>query len=201
MKIVHHINKLGFPSIISLALCACGSVSAPDTSKEIPSVPRNTRPPVSSCQYTGAMADITSDPAWLKEIGGPQNLQDINRVPSLMRTQATTPLYDLLLESRTKLNQKYWGYSTVDLQQLHDKYAKKFLSSFESFNNPVNETSEKLMEEYIDELNDIHTYYLTSRLYNYWNKPVANDPTLGFFWSLIPGEDGGVITDLASSSC
>lgn len=69
----------GTVAFLSVTLLGCGT--EPSTSKEIPYVPRASRPAVTPCEYKGTTAETASNPTWLEEIGGARNLQDVNRVP------------------------------------------------------------------------------------------------------------------------
>jgi carboxyl-terminal processing protease len=153
-------------------LVACGTTPGATTileQSDIPDVPRAVRPAGPTC--TGPSTALITDLRQMRD----NTLINPNTLSSALQAKiagdpdvAVLPstLQSVLYSTKAILNSFYYGYSQVNLDQLHKKYEGIFrqgrpqkLSSYklEPLNNPAIDVP---MDAYLKEVNDLHTFYL-----------------------------------------
>ncbi|GGL09981.1 S41 family peptidase [Deinococcus radiotolerans] len=176
--------------LLPLLLAACTSTPTPQ-SDDVPTVARPTRPDQPSCALT---------PAWLSDLGGPRGLMGVNLRPAPLRPQATPSLFDELLDVREAINLNYWGVSSVDLQALHEQAETAARKAFGNLRAaPLTAQTDAFMNDYVDGVQDGHTYFLDAAGYRAFRDSLSAAPTpaprLGVRWAPVPAEDGAVLLD------
>ncbi len=142
---------------------------------------------------------------------GPDQLDHGNLVSKRLSAQALAPqnvsvtansIADLLYSSKQLLNGVYYGYSTVDLQALHETAYQSFKRVFPNALNsyPVTTTADPLMYNYIAGVQDEHTYYLNEAAMAYFNGTNNNTtqptPRFGFSTYSPINTPGVLVTDV-----
>ena len=170
-----------------------GTGSGPD---DVPTVVRAKRPSTPDC----AVASLASQLS-----GG--NLSELRyqTVSHSLRAQASADtLLGLLFDTRKAVNGLYNGYSTVDLQALHETQETQFRKTLGNLNGVITDAADPLMSRYLGAINDEHTYYLTAAQYKAFGDQSGGAPTptprFGFSFAPVPGEDGAVLTDVTDAS-
>ncbi len=134
-------------------------------------------------------------------------------VPGQLRGLSDTPetLQDLLYTTKSIINNMYYGYSTVNLDDLHESAYKAFKKDFPnklntyllsdewaSYSN-LSDARQALvdtkMDSYIDGVKDGHTFYMNRAQTDADKNGSAPTPVLGVSLALVPGQDGLILTD------
>ena len=182
-------------------LTACGpDVPTPKPETEIT---RDTIPAVPRVVNDTFNCAVSDDP-----ISGnlPSNPRDTGNVISRLQPQASEPesVWTLLYASKYLLNTFYFGYSTTDLNALHQSAYQNFKKTYPNALSTYAITAQvdPLMNEYVApiEVQDEHTYYLNAQDIAYLKAILSNAPTptpvFGLSYATVPGGDGVVITDV-----
>ena len=183
-------------------LTACGpSVPAPAPTGSQP-VARDTIPAVPRVVSSSFNCTATAKP-----ISGdlPGNPRDTANVVARFQPQAATnTVWDLLYATRYLLNTYYFGYSSADLESLHQAAYQNFKKTFPNALSTYTITPEvdSPMKEYVAPIQtqDEHTYYMNAQEVAYY-KSVSNNtslpaPVFGLSFAPVPGGNGLVITDV-----
>jgi carboxyl-terminal processing protease len=189
-------------------LVACGTTPGATTiteQSEIPDVPRAVRPAGPSC--TGPTTALITDLRQMRD----NTLINPNALSTALKAKiagdpgtAVLPsnLQSLLYSTKAILNSFYYGYSQVNLDQLHKKYEGVFrqgrpqkLSTYKlkALNNP---TIDVPMDAYLDEVTDLHTFYLRPSSLGYQQSVTGgvSQPTPDFgILDLITTPSGGAM--------
>lgn len=187
---------LGFP----LLLAACRTSSTPtgpdDTSDRLPYVPRvvATTFNCSAGGTAGGLAGLVG--------GGQQDRGNLIGPRISAQTDLPDTVQDMLYASKSLLNNVYFGYSTVDLQALHDAAYTSFKKVYPNHLGTyyVGDATDPLMDSYIDGVNDHHTFYLDQAAYANFKSTSGNTPqsvaTFGIRTQPVPGQDGVLILNV-----
>ncbi len=187
----------------ALLLGACGQNAAEKPvpiESDLPAIPIAQRPAQPDCgQNVVAQA------------GGIRNFRFENHfAPSKVRAQGTAELADTvqgeLISARSSLNSYYYGFSSVDRAALNTKYEALFrkdrpgnLASY-----GLNDQTDQLMDQYIGDMNDPHTYFLNADIYQFIKDVIQGNaqpaPSFGFFFRPVPNADGAVLVDVRGDS-
>lgn len=186
---------LCLPLSIAL-LSACGpttpSVVIKPTSDDVPSVPRAARPAQANCAQQSLAEQLSG--------GNLARLRYQSFTPSLQAQASGDTLAALLLSTRKALNSKYYGFSAVDLQALHETWETRFRKSFGNLQQGIPNAADDLMTQYVTALNDEHTFYLDPEQYRAFtgqgNGAPTPKPKFGFQSAAVPSEDGAVVLDV-----
>lgn len=211
-------KKLMFPVLgMSLLLAACSpdvSTPKPDTttpksSDEIPSVPRPANP------GSGDICSVVSGslPLSVKLNKGADILDQGTRAPGKFTAQSVElpeTLQDMLYSTKSIVNNVYFGYSTVDLDKVHEDayvdFKKDFpnklnsyvLSDYLQTYSTLTEDQQDLVDEkmstYIGNIKDGHTFYMNRAQTDADKSGSAPTPVLGVSLDLVPGQDGLILT-------
>ncbi|WP_146202730.1 S41 family peptidase [Deinococcus irradiatisoli] len=183
-------------SLSLLSACSTLPTPAPGASDDVPTVPRSTRPVSPDCAVRSLASQLSGD--------------DLARLrfetfrPALHAQVYANTLAGLLLATRTDLNTQYYGFSSVDLQTLHETWEARFRAEFGDLKQPITAQADPLMDEYVAGVNDEHTYYLDPALLQAFedqsNAVPTSGPRYGFRLAAVPGEDGAVLTDVSADS-
>ncbi len=193
---------------LSLLLAACGQTVVEKTvtvekpvEGDLPFVPVTVRPATANC--------APSSTAGAARLVGFEHLagQNYVRHPNL-RAQADLPsnLQSLLFDTRALVNGYYYGFSPVDLQALHQKYAAIFKQGRDKSLAlyPIDAAVDTTMGQYISEIKDGHTFYLDAASATSFRDSEAGNPTptprFGFMRALIPGADGVLVLDVTADA-
>lgn len=182
---------------LPLLLTACPGPNLPPDD-DVPTVARPAK------IGAGVTCDLTNA---FKAIGGIQNLRTVNHMPRLKSQAIVTPsVYDLLYGIRVNVNGNYWGVnSSIDLQALHDQYETKARSAFGNLKEAaLNDTVDNMMYDYLDAIQDGHTYYLNAIQMAAFNSAQTGGstptPRFGISYAPVPQENGALILDVTYNS-
>lgn len=192
--------KRSYSLLLGVALLVgCAQNAAPiidpaqDTIPYVPRVVADSYP----CTSTGIKAPLAG-------LLGPDQRDTGNLIAPRLTSQATpgNSVWDLLYETKVLINELYFGYSNVDLQDLHQSayvnFKKVFPQALSSYN--ISSLVDAPMNTYIDGVQDEHTYYLNASEYAAYqdtssNSPL-NTPLFGVSLLAVPGADGSLIQDV-----
>ncbi len=193
----------------TLLLCvgllnACAAVPPPtslppasgSSGDDVPSVPRLIRPAQPNCAVRSLAAQLSG--------GDLARLSYTTFAPSLSTQASSATLAGLLTATRTAINTNYYGFSTVDLQALHETWEARFRAAFGSLKQAIPSAADALMNQYVSGVNDEHTFYLDPADYRALQDQSSGAPTpsprFGFQFAAVPGEDGVVLTDVGAGT-
>jgi carboxyl-terminal processing protease len=187
------------------------------TISDIPDVPRASRPSAPVCTFAAAQARV--DPGKINDqtvVSLAQLLPQISPNPSGPNPSGPNPsglnpaglawlpdtIQSLLYSSKALLNTYYYGFSTLDLNKLHKQTETKFRqgrpTNFGEY--PLEAQDEvaidKPMDEYIDSIQDGHTFYLPPSSYGGFTAVTGGSsaPTPAFgFRRLVNLRDAGIL--------
>jgi carboxyl-terminal processing protease len=167
--------------MLAAFLVACGTTQTPVTvieKSDLPDVPRASRPSAPSCTVAGA--GLLADLRTMRD-NTPVNP---TRLAARLKTNlnakvagdpgyAVLPntLQSVLYSTKALLNTYYFGFSQVNLDQVHKTYEEKFRQgrplNFSAYKlEPVNNDAiDLLMREYLRAVQDSHTFYLRPSSY------------------------------------
>ena len=118
----------------------------------MPSVPRLTRPAQPNCSARSLASQLSG--------GDLARLAYTTFAPSLKRAGQQRDAGGLLTATRTAINTNYYGFSTVDLQALHETWEARFRAAFGPLKQAIPSAADPLMAQYVSGVNDEHTFYL-----------------------------------------
>ncbi len=185
-------------------LSACAAVPPPaalppasgGSGDDVPSVPRLTRPAQPDCSVRSLASQLSG--------GDLARLAYTTFTPSLNAQASAATLAGLLTATRTAINTNYYGFSTVDLQALHETWEARFRATFGSLKQAIPSAADALMDQYVSGVNDEHTFYLSPAEYQALQDQGSGAPTpsprFGFSLAAVPGEDGAVLTDVGAGT-
>ena len=163
---------------------------------DVPSVPRLTRPAQPDCSVRSLASQLSG--------GDLARLSYTTFAPSLKAQANAATLSGLLTATRTAINTNYYGFSTVDLQALHETWEARFRAAFGSLKQAIPSAADALMDQYVSGVNDEHTFYLDPQGYQVLQDQGSGAPTpsprFGFQFAAVPGEDGAVLTDVGAGT-
>lgn len=183
----------------------------PTSASEIPAVPRKVNTGTFDCSALDGQRAL---PLSVRLNRGTDIFDQGTRVASPMTAQADLPetLQDLLYTSKSIVNNMYFGYSKVDLDQVHeDAYQamkKDFPKALNSYivsdywftYSNVTEKQQDLidghMDDYISSIEDEHTFYMNRAATDADKNGSAPTPVLGVNLALVPGQDGLLLTSV-----
>ncbi|GAA4007816.1 S41 family peptidase [Deinococcus rubellus] len=189
-------------------LSACGTapqIAAPPAnssgssarSNDLPTVPRLMRPAQPDCSAQSLASQLSG--------GDLARLAYTSFAPGRLSAQTSAAtLAGLLTDTRTLINTTYYGFSTVDLQALHETWEANFRKTFGSLEQAIPAAADPLMDQYVSGINDEHTFYLDPASYQALKNQSSGAPTsgprFGFSLAAVPGEDGAVLTDVGAGT-
>ncbi|TSA83152.1 PDZ domain-containing protein [Deinococcus detaillensis] len=189
-------------SLSLLSACTSTTTPTPPTGKttsppvasgdDVPTVARATRPAAPNCAVQSLASQVAG--------GDLAKLSYANLWPTLRTQASASTLAGLLLDTRTLINAKYYGFSAVDLQALHETWEANLRKTFGNLQQAVPSAADPLMAQYISAVNDDHTFYLSPASYQAFKNQGSGSPTptpkFGFRFAAVPGEDGAVLIDI-----
>lgn len=186
---------------LSLLLASCNQpqVVDPNADDKTPFIPRTVSGPVTCPDGTQGSARGVAGllGADQKDRGNLVTLSALRQQTDLLGT-----VQDMLYASKSIINPLYFGYSTVDLQKLHDTTYTTFKQTYPKHLGTyyVDDTTDALMDEYINAIQDGHTYYMDAQIWKLSNDSSSNAPqaipTFGLRQTTIPGQDGLLVVNV-----
>jgi carboxyl-terminal processing protease len=163
---------------------------------DVPSVLRAKRPSAPDCNAVGLAQQLSG--------GNLAELRYLNFSSGLKAQMSASTLLGLLFDTRKAINTRYYGYSTVDLQALHDTWETQVRAALGNLNGPITSAADTLMDSYVAGVSDEHTYYLNAAQYKSFTDQSGGaatpTPRFGFSFGPVPGEDGAVLTDVGDGT-
>jgi carboxyl-terminal processing protease len=165
-------NKMVSLSLLTAFLAACGSATVKtETGVDIPDVPRAVRPTSPVCTVAAAAARPAVRTRLDNTLVTLAQLQSRDGIRATGVSGAGLPdtIQSMLYTSKALLNNLYFGYSTVNIAELHKQVETKFRAGRTKNLGEYGLTAtddpaiDKPMNEYLNGFKDDHTFYLEPR--------------------------------------
>lgn len=201
-------KKIMFSAVgLSLLLASCNPPSTSTVSSELPTIPYTPSPTPFVCPVSNGTTPLS--------VLLNRNTDILDRgthVSKGLREQTDLPetIQDMLYSSKSILNNMYYGYSTVNLNALHETALGDFKKDFPNALNSyvlsdnwrmysnLTDAQQSLVDDkmynYIDGVKDEHTFYLNRAQTDADKNGSAPTPVLGINMALVPQQDGLILT-------
>jgi carboxyl-terminal processing protease len=203
VKKLNLLNQMLSLSLLTAFLAACGSATVKtETGVDIPDVPRAVRPasPVCTVAAVAARPDVRTRRDNTFVTLAQLQARDGIRATGISDTVLPDTIQSMLYTSKSVLNSLYYGFSTVNIAELHKQVETKFRSGrnknlgeygLTATDDPAIDTP---MNEYLNGFKDDHTFYLRPSSFGGFQAVTggATQPTPRFGFNVAYFDDTGV---------